>query len=505
MGMSLYQRYQLIEPLPGDGIWSFRARDAATGKPVTVHLLVGAFTPYYDRLLQTLRGLPPSASSAVVEIGNDRGTPFVVIAAPPFQNLVTWLQERTGLPQGDFSQFFGQASTLPPAGSDTGAFRSPPAGPGEFTRMFGRQPPASPSTPPDQQEAGNPTPGTSLPSEYTTLLSRPENTAAIPEPHQPSAAQPQMQAPYVPPPEPAPPRPPGRRLPKVLDRVRRRRVQTAPESRTVDRVHITVTAPATLVPGRAHELRIWAHLQEQAPGVLERALAAFGTLDPRRIFRKTEGPFEIPRDTSLHIVLYAEDIVVTDPQKVIRWTGDIGCAGFVLKVPADCPPGPKPATASIRVQDTELARIDFVLQVGRGRTRTEPLPAKLTRHRAAFASYASEDRDAVLARIQGIQKAAPYMKIFVDVLDLRSGEDWEKTLLEIIPRVDVFYLFWCRHARQSEWVDREWRCAYRAKGLDFIDPVPLEPAAAAPPPPELARKHFGEPILALLHDHAHGA
>ncbi len=474
--MSLYQRYELIEPLDGEGIWSFRARDAVTGSPVTVHLLVGKFNAYYDRVLQRIRNLPRSAASAILEIGTDRGIPYVVIMAPPFQGLVGWLREREGKgaqsEMGEFTQMFGK----PSPGDATGAFGTSPSEPGEFTRMF-----ESPQTAP---------------------------AAKIPPP---VVSAPQVQRPSVPVPEPAPVKPsaPLRssrfRLPNIFARLRYRRRPSVTQARTVDRVHITVTAPANLLPGRAHELRFWAHLQEQTPGVLERALAAFGTLDPRRILRKTEGPFDIPRDTSLHIALSVEDIVVTDSEKIIRWTGEIGCAGFVLKVPADCAAGPKSATASIRVQGSELARIDFVLQVGRGRTRTQPLAAKLTRHRAAFASYASEDRDAVLARIQGIQKAAPYMKIFVDVLNLRSGEDWEKTLLDIIPSVDVFYLFWCRHAKQSEWVEREWRCAYRAKGPDFIDPIPLEPAASAPPPAELARKHFGEPILALLGDHAHGA
>ncbi len=57
--------------------------------------------------------------------------------------------------------------------------------------------------------------------------------------------------------------------------------------------------------------------------------------------------------------------------------------------------------------------------------------------------------------------------------------------------------------QESPWVEREWRCAYAAKGIDFIDPVPLEPAAGAPPPAELARKHFNEPLLAYCDDPAH--
>jgi hypothetical protein len=100
-----------------------------------------------------------------------------------------------------------------------------------------------------------------------------------------------------------------------------------------------------------------------------------------------------------------------------------------------------------------------------------------------------------MARIQGIQKAAPALRVFVDVMNLRSGDNWERKLNEAITESDVFYLFWCRHAKKSEWVQKEWRYAYQSRGIDFIDPVPLESPVLAPPPPELSKKHFNEPIL----------
>jgi hypothetical protein len=53
-------------------------------------------------------------------------------------------------------------------------------------------------------------------------------------------------------------------------------------------------------------------------------------------------------------------------------------------------------------------------------------------------------------------------------------------------------------------VQKEWRYALRAKGLDFIDFVPLEPPEKAPPPRELAhKKHFNDPILAFISKSGH--
>jgi len=114
----------------------------------------------------------------------------------------------------------------------------------------------------------------------------------------------------------------------------------------------------------------------------------------------------------------------------------------------------------------------------------------------AFASYASDDRDEVLHRIQGMQKIVPDLEVFLDVAKLRSGDDWESRLWHVIPEQDVFYLFWSRAARGSTWVEKEWRCALKARGQSFIDPVPLEPPDVAEPPEELKKKHFNDWVLA---------
>lgn len=81
------------------------------------------------------------------------------------------------------------------------------------------------------------------------------------------------------------------------------------------------------------------------------------------------------------------------------------------------------------------------------------------------------------------------MKIFLDVVSLRSGQYWEK---ELIPDNDILYLFWSENARKSRWVKKEWYCALQTKGLDFIDPIPLAPPDIVPPPKELASKHFND-------------
>ena len=43
----------------------------------------------------------------------------------------------------------------------------------------------------------------------------------------------------------------------------------------------------------------------------------------------------------------------------------------------------------------------------------------------------------------------------------------------------------------------EWRAALGTKGLDGINPIPLESPAISPPPPELSSLDFGDWTLAL--------
>ena len=189
---------------------------------------------------------------------------------------------------------------------------------------------------------------------------------------------------------------------------------------------------------------------------------------------------------------------VVDDYKWITWTGEIGKTTFIVDVPAGAAEGTHIGSASIRLNDCEIARMSFLLRVGRAEPRVEQVPSTTTTHRKAFASYASEDRVAVLERVQGMEAAWKGLDVFVDVMSLRSNQNWQPELVKQISEADVFYLFWCHHAKASEWVSKEWRLALQAKGLEFIDPVPLESPEKSPPPPELAGKHFNDPVLAFI-------
>ena len=102
--------------------------------------------------------------------------------------------------------------------------------------------------------------------------------------------------------------------------------------------------------------------------------------------------------------------------------------------------------------------------------------------------FSTEDAQNLL----GIAVLAP-----LDVASLHSGENWRERLQQEIVSRDVLYLFWSRAASKSQWVEIEWRTALASKGLEHIDPVPLEPGDVTPPPPELTTLHFNDWTLAF--------
>jgi hypothetical protein len=91
-----------------------------------------------------------------------------------------------------------------------------------------------------------------------------------------------------------------------------------------------------------------------------------------------------------------------------------------------------------------------------------------------------------------MQKIVPDLDVFLDVASLRSGDDWQTRIFDAIGSRDVFYLFWSRQPKPRNGWKQSGGWRFRPKGLDFIDPVPLESPKTAPPPEELASRHFGD-------------
>ena len=265
-----------------------------------------------------------------------------------------------------------------------------------------------------------------------------------------------------------------------------------PRSATLDDAVFTLTAPRSVPRASAFNIVLWLHPENYYGEVISRAKLALG----KELTALSDGPFTLRHGTLVTVVVQIEGVQITPTRKVVHWSGSIGSAAFVCKTSAEAHFGNHVGIANVRVAGLRIATVHFVISVSEER-RPQVASLPLTTHfdRNAFASYASEDREYVLTLVRGMQAACKRLNVFVDIVDLRAGQYWESELKQQIRRSDIFYLFWCNHASDSSWVNKEWRYALQARGLDFIDPVPLVPVNWAPPPKELEAKHFNDPLL----------
>jgi hypothetical protein len=271
-----------------------------------------------------------------------------------------------------------------------------------------------------------------------------------------------------------------------------------PPETTLDHVHFTVTAPTTCAIGEDGELIVWAHLKRHEKLVLRKAMAALGIHALHKLLFRSVGPVPIERGSVLSVSLDVEEVQVRRPHNRINWTGEIDNAFFIVSVPKNAAEGTRRAVCYVKVDGMGVGGIDFVVRVAARKGKKTDLQPEFSQHRSAFASYASEDRDLVLAAVAGMKKRSPQLQVFLDVMSLRSNDDWQERLMDEIGKADIFYLFWCSHALKSEWVDKEWRQAYQLRGAAFIDPIPLQSPDDAPQPKELSRKHFYDPTAAFM-------
>jgi len=261
-----------------------------------------------------------------------------------------------------------------------------------------------------------------------------------------------------------------------------------------DRVHFAVTSPSVMAPKTTHLLSVWAYLEQQRGKAIRMAREEAAG---RQVAVASKGPFRVGRGVEMKVRLRIPEAKVDPLQDTILWEGEIGKAQFAVTMQQEATPGTKQGVITVHVAGHRVARLLFVVNVGIQQSQASERPTREHRCRTAFACYADEDQDAVLPRLQGLQKAIPNLNVFFAPADMRSGEKWKERLRAEILARDVMYLFWSRAASQSEWVDWEWRLGLQERGIDFIDPFPLVSPKEVPPPKELADElHFNDWMLA---------
>lgn len=216
---------------------------------------------------------------------------------------------------------------------------------------------------------------------------------------------------------------------------------------------------------------------------------------------KKSGKMNIPVEANIKVILDSPDIEIEDNEMFGIWESSYLDFSFPVYLPDDYKKKQVLFSGRVFVNDIIATKLSFVVRC------SSLFEQKLTVKRedvlSAFISYASQDRRRVATIVQGMQRARPDMDLFFDVESLRTGDDWEKTLYKEIENRDILYLCWSHFAKDSEWVDREWRHAFAQKGVDGIEPLPIELPEECPPPQELSGKHWNDKLLYLI-DHSNG-
>ena len=260
---------------------------------------------------------------------------------------------------------------------------------------------------------------------------------------------------------------------------------------TLDKVQFSAIAPKTFVKGNYSVIEIMMY-EEAFRHVVREAIK--NADDPVKETRS--GILAAERKAKITIILSSPDFEIADNVESQIWEGGYLNFSFAVEVPERYMKKQILFMASVYINDIIATRLKFIVKC---KTFIEQ-KIELTRDDvlSAFVSYASQDRNRVAMIIQGMKKARPDMDIFFDVESLRSGDNWEKALWREIDKRDVLFLCWSKYARVSKWVDAEWRYALKNKGVDSIEPVPIDPPESCPPPDELNCKHFNDKLLYII-------
>ena len=268
-------------------------------------------------------------------------------------------------------------------------------------------------------------------------------------------------------------------------------VQSTETPARVDQVQFSAVAPQKAMKGEYTLVQIF--MYEQAfRSAVEEALQ----MRESPMQEKKSGIYHVRDKTLVKVVISSRDIDIAENVVEEPWNGGYLCFDFALDIPQNCTKHQILLTAAVYFDGVPATRLMMTLRL---QTQYEQrLQVIRNDVLSAFVSYASQDRGRVASLIQGMKKARPDMDIFFDINSLRSGENWEEVLRAEVERRDVLFLCWSQNSKISPWVDMEWRYAMERKGIDAIEPIPIDPPDICPPPHELQSKHFNDSLLYII-------
>ena len=255
------------------------------------------------------------------------------------------------------------------------------------------------------------------------------------------------------------------------------------------KVFTGVSVPPSARPGRTFVASFAAYTGAHREHVFETLRSEAPKHDARLDLDKC---FWLP-GARVRVDLRADGCVVSPPRQTFAWDGTWEILRFDVKLEDDFDDETLTLCFDVVVEGITIRHMRPQIEVRRSQTTQapstfteEPVPGD------AFASYSTKDQHDVKSRVRSLQ-IHTQMDIFLDRTHLVPGVHWETKLADEVRKREQFWLFWSRNARDSIWVDREWRLALRE--TKPIEPHPLD---TTPPPAELAYLQFGTDFEAGL-------
>ena len=270
-----------------------------------------------------------------------------------------------------------------------------------------------------------------------------------------------------------------------------------------DEVNCTLYAPKKVSRGAQFLVQVFLHSEDEQIVLENLAVSA----DDSSTFRSTSVLQEmIQRKSRIDFNLSIPGLIIDEASLSTNWKGHVTFVQFGVAVPRDISNTDLIGRVIVVANSIPVGELKFKIKIQTSKSedallKASPSTKKLRRFRQAFISYASQDRNEVLKRVQMLHLTS--IKYFQDLLSLESGQIWEKYVYEYITRCDVFFLFWSSAASRSEWVRKEILYALevqetRKDALPEIIPVIIEGPPPAKPPEELKFLHFNDRFMYFL-------
>src|SRR6266567_6260392 len=341
--------------------------------------------------------------------------------------------------------------------------------------------------------------GASFPAPPPPYTSRPPHT----EHGSPPPTPPAPQQPYAP--SPALQSPPQYRAPSAnypLSRqapTRRRRSATPPPSSSIlpEQLQFTAFHPKVVVTGIWHTLLVYAHIESALWSVRADAARFRAEMGPIPGEISTQAKIPLLRGTEITIVLTCQGVIFGPERVSFKWAEDWHPTAFRFQADKTLAGSAENGEISVYAGPVLIAtlKIAFLFEEQSpypaspsfaGKNNTTEVSARL--YKQIFTSYSHADTPVVLA-FRSVYKALGF-QVLIDIDTLRSGQNWNTTLMKLIDDSDIFQLFWSPRSARSQYVRQEWEYALRYyKGEGFIRPVYWK-EPLVPPPPELSMLHF---------------